>query len=635
MPVNTIPKVLKQFCNENKDISMLKFRNTEGSFESISAKELFKLVKTFALGLIEIGIKRSEHIGIISDNRKKWIIADFAILSIGCADVPRGSDSTEDEIKYILRHAECITTLAENEAQLNKIISIKKFLPKLKTIIVIDSEYTTPKTKLKGINVYSFSEIERMGENSKKEPDYFEKEIEKGETTDLATLIYTSGTTGEPKGVMLNHSNFMHQIKAPHTPLEFIKGDVVLSVLPVWHAFERTVEYVILFSGCTLVYSKPIAKVMIQDMGEVKPAIFPSVPRIWERIRSAIYKKVKAEGGLKFGIFRFFVMVGSAHAQLKSMIKGLLPQFKRRIRIMDILISIIPLILLTPLKLLGNLLVFGKIKKRLGGKSKFGVSGAGALPPYIDNFFAAAGICLLEGYGLTEAAPIVSVRNFKKPVSRTIGQPLPGIDIKILDENSKELPYGMKGVLHVKGPNVMMGYYKKPEETSYVLSDDGWLNTGDLAMVTYKGEIRIMGREKETIVLMGGENIEPGPIEDTILQSDYIDQVMIVGQDQKFLAALIIPSIDNINTYIKDSGLKGLDSPDKIADSSDISNFMMGEINSRINTKKGFKVFELINRIKLIAKPFEIGKEMTHTLKLKKSLILEKYKKEISEIFEK
>ncbi len=635
MPVNTIPKLLKQFCQNNKDITMLKSRNAKGSFESISADNLYKSVKTFALGLIEIGINRGEHIGIISDNKKEWLISDFAILSIGCADVPRGSDSTGDEIKYILGHAECKATIVENSIQLDKIISIKSSLPKLKTIIVLDNKYTQPKTKQKGITIYSFLEIERIGENSKKEHNYFEKEIEKGEATDLATLIYTSGTTGEPKGVMLNHSNFMHQIVAPLTPLDIRMGDVFLSVLPVWHAFERTVEYVLLFAGCTLAYSKPIAKVMIQDMGEVKPAIFPSVPRIWERIRSAIYKKVKAEGGLKFGIFRFFVMIGTAYAKLKAMLRGLLPQFKRRIRILDIIVSIIPLILLTPFKLLGNLLVFGKIKKRLGGKFRFGVSGAGALPPHIDSFFAAAGICLVEGYGLTEAAPIVSVRNYKRPVSGTIGPPLPDIDIKILDEKGEKLPYGHKGVLYIKGPNVMLGYYKKDEETKKVLDKEGWLNTGDLAMVTYKGQIRIMGRKKETIVLMGGENIEPGPIEDTVLQSDYIDQIMIVGQDQKYLAALVIPNIENINTYIKDSNLKDLDTPEKISESKDIKNLIINEIKDRVNIKKGFKVYELINRIKILPKPFEVGKEVTHTLKLKKSVIMETYKKEILELFKK
>lgn len=633
MPVDTIPKVLNQYCKNNKNLEMLKFRNEKDLFESISAEKLYNLVKTFALGLLEIGIKRDEHIGLLSDNRKEWLISDFAILSLGCIDVPRGSDSTTDELKYILSHAECGITLVENETLLAKIISIKKDLLKLKIIVVMDSEYTVPKTKQKGMTVYSFPEIMRIGANTKKPADFFEKEIEKGKTTDLATIIYTSGTTGEPKGVMLNHANFMHQIEAPFTPLDVRKGDVVLSVLPVWHAYERSVEYFILFAGCTLAYSKPIAKVMIQDMEEVKPAIFPSVPRIWERIRGAIYRKVKSEGGVKFGIFKFFVMIGGAHVKLKSMIRGLLPRFKKRSRILDILIAIIPFILLTPLKLIGSLLVFGKIKKRLGGKFKFGISGAGALPPYIDNFFASAGVCLLEGYGLTEAAPIVSVRNYKHPVTGTIGPPLPKISIKILDESGNELSYGKKGVLYIKGPNVMKGYYKKPEETKEVISEDGWLNTGDLAMVTQNGEIKIMGREKETIVLMGGENIEPGPIEDTILQSDFIEQVMIVGQDEKYLAALVIPAADNLEQYIKDTGLKGLNTPEKISVSPEIKNFLLSEIKERINIKKGFKIYELINRIKILPKPFEIGKEMTHTLKLKKSVIMENYKKEIAGLF--
>jgi long-chain acyl-CoA synthetase len=315
-----------------------------------------------------------------------------------------------------------------------------------------------------------------------------------------------------------------------------------------------------------------------------------------------------------------------------NLFRGLLPQFKRRIRIIDIIISFFPLILFTPLKLLGGLLVFGKIKKKLGGRFKFGISGAGALPPHVDKFFSAIGILLLEGYGLTEAAPIISVRKQHAPIIDTIGPPLPEIAAKICDPEGKELSPGEKGILFVKGPNVMKGYYKKPEETKKVLSDDGWLNTGDLAMKTIHGELKILGRVKETIVLLGGENIEPGPIEDAILQSDYIDQVMMVGQDQKYLGALVIPHFENVAEYAKNNNIV-YDQPEDLAAAPEIKTLMNQEINTRINAKNGFKAFERIFKSTILKTPFETGKELTNTLKLKRNVIAEIHKKRISALF--
>jgi long-chain acyl-CoA synthetase len=298
----------------------------------------------------------------------------------------------------------------------------------------------------------------------------------------------------------------------------------------------------------------------------------------------------------------------------------------------DVLISILPFLLLTPLNALGQMLVFKKIKHRLGGKFKFGVSGAGALPPHVDDFFAAAGILLLEGYGLTETSPIVSVRQSFHPVPGTIGPPLEQVEVKVLAEDGSELPPGQKGVLYVRGPNVMKGYYKKPELTTQTITADGWLNTGDLAMLTHDGEIKIMGRTKETVVLMGGENVEPGPIEDTITESDYVDQVMVVGQDQKYLAALVVPNFETLKAFAEENGIP-FAKPEDLLDNNDVYKLIMDEIDTRVAPKRGFKLFERINKVKLLAKPFEKGKEMTHTLKLKRNVIYDEYDRDITELF--
>jgi long-chain acyl-CoA synthetase len=620
----------KEFSND----PALRSKDKSDKFGTISYSGLYEAVSMFGAGLAQIGVARGTHIGIISDNRKEWMFANLGILGIGAVDVPRGSDSTEDEIAYILHHADCTYCIVEDEVQLTKLLSIREKLPLLKTIIVIDENYSiAPDTDTRDVSVFLFGQIVEKGKTAlARNPALFEDEIAITENDDLATIIYTSGTTGEPKGVMLTHANFLHQIRAPLAYLNVMRGDVFLSVLPIWHAFERSNEYIALFAGCSIAYSKLIGKVMLADIEAVRPTIFPSVPRIWELVRTGIYKKAREEGGFRFAMFQFFIGIGSIHAKLLSMARGLLPQFKKRYRIPDLLVSFLPLALLTPLMLLGRAIVFSKIKRKLGGRFRFGVSGAGALPQYVDDFFAGCGVMLLEGYGLTEASPICSVRIDRAPVPGTIGPILPEMEAKVVDRDGNAVKPGVKGILLVKGPNVMKGYYKRPEETDKVISKDGWLNTGDLVVMTHKGELAVRGRVKETIVLTGGKNVEPSPIEDVILQSEYINQVMVIGQDQKFLGALVILNRDITENYAKETGI-GFENFESLAKSQKIADLVRSEIGARINMQKGFKPFERIAKIRILDTEFIKGIEMTHTLKLRRDVISEKYKKEIEALF--
>ncbi|MBN1411416.1 MAG: AMP-binding protein [Spirochaetales bacterium] len=609
----------------------LYYKDPQDKYISLSYKRLYELASQFGIGLMELGLKKGEHIGIISDNKKEWMIANIGILGIGAIDVPRGSDSTVDEIRYILNHADCALALVENETQLEKVISGKDSLPLLKTIIVM--EESVNKNEQAGVTLYSFPAILEKGKTRLlADKDLFNREVDGVTEEDLATIIYTSGTTGEPKGVMLTHSNFLHQIRAPLKHINIGPTDIFLSVLPVWHAFERSVEYVALFAGCSLAYSKLIGKILLADMEAINPTIFPSVPRIWESVRSSVYKTVNAGSGIKKVMFRFFVSVGAVHSSLRNMFKGLIPQFKKRSRVLDVLVSFLPLLFIKPLNALGQLLVFKKIKSKLGTQFRFGVSGAGALPPHVDNFFSACGVLILEGYGLTEAAPICSVRMQKAPVPNTIGPPLPELEIKILDQEGNPVKTGEKGVLYVKGPNVMKGYYKKPEETGKVLSEDGWLNTGDLAVLTHQGRLAIRGRVKETIVLLGGENVEPGPIEDIILQSEYINQAVVLGQDKKYLSALVIPNFEALEEYTRKYNIPYEDH-DNLIGLPEINELIKEEIAGRINTKKGFKVFERIFKFRIINATFEPGEELTHTLKIKRDVVNARYKKEIESLY--
>ncbi len=629
---NTIPKRIKAVAFKYPEKTALMSKDENEDFQSISFKEFYEKVRILGTGLHNLGVKRNEHVAIMSDNCKEWIMTDLALLGLGAVDVPRGSDSTADEMQYIIEHADCELVFTENSAQTEKVLSKKKDLPKMKKIITFLPGGKIDKKLAEGVEILSFEELEKLSSEAySKDNKIFEAELEKGTDEDMATLIYTSGTTGTPKGVMLQHKSYMFQIDNIYDYVDIAAGDVFLSVLPVWHSFERIVEYIMLERGAAMAYSKPIGAIMLPDMAKVKPHWMASVPRIWEGVRAGIIRNVNKEGGVKKVLFTFFVSVGGAWAHLNNMFKGTVPTFHKRSRTLDIAVSVIPMILLTPFKLLGDVLVFSKIKAKLGGRLIACISGGGALPPYVDSFFQAAGIKLLEGYGLTETGPVLALRKQHHPVGTTVGPLFPDIEYRVIGKDGSLKGPGEKGTLFVKSVQNMQGYYKRPDATKEVLKD-GWLDTGDICIMTHNKEVRIIGRSKETIVLMGGENIEPVPIEDKINASEAILQNMVVGQDKKFLAALIVPNMELLEEIAIEKGISYIPPEDLLSD-PEIQEYIHNEIQAQVNTKAGFKNFECVFRFKLMEKPFEIGKELTQTLKLRRSVIDELYAKEIKELF--
>ena len=631
---DTIPKRFRSVTSLYPNHAAVYSKNENNVFVSTTFHEFYRKITVLGNALHDFGVQRGDHIGIISDNRWEWMLTDVAALGLGAIDVPRGSDSTADEISFILAHADCHITFAEDALQADKILSNIEKMPLLETIILYEN--TKDDIKLPAdskIEVHTLSELLERGEKLYSEqPELFNEEVEKGHGDETATLIYTSGTTGEPKGVILTHTNFIFQIDRIYDHLNVLPGHIFISVLPIWHSFERAVEYIVFNRAAAIAYSKPIGKIMLDDMAKIKPQWMASVPRIWEGVRSAVYRNMNNEGGIKKSLFYFFVGVGELFARFRNLLFGRAPQFHKRSRILDGFISIIPIILLFPLKMLGNLLVFRKLKARLGGEFIAGISGGGALPDYVDKFFQAAGILLLEGYGLTETAPILSVRKEKKPVSGTVGPLLKDIEYRVLDENNKEVGPGEKGVLWVKSDQIMKGYYKRPEATAEVLKDE-WLNTGDISIFTHTGEFTIIGREKETIVLMGGENVEPTPIEDKLKQSEFIDQAMVIGQDKKYLAALINPNQEKLEASAQEYNIQYVDW-EELCTNPQMQNLVNTEIQNLINAKTGFKSFERIFKFVLLPRPFEVGKEMTRSMKIRRNVVEDLYKKEIKRLFE-
>ncbi len=624
----TLNEMIRESATKYGNLPALKIR--EGDvFQPITYKELWDIIEALGTGLIDLGIGKGDHIGLISDNRYEWIMCDLAVLGTGARDVPRGSDSTALELEFILRHAEIETSFVENAKQLNKLYAIAENLPKLKNLIVISDDDEIHPKDYPLINVFTMQGVRKKGG----------KLVEKGDTRfrdaamavtadDLATIIYTSGTTGEPKGVMLSHGNIMHNVINAPKSVPITTGDRFLSILPAWHSFERTVEYILLYVGASNAYSKPTAQILMKDLELEKPNYIASVPRIWEALYNAIHYKISKESVLKRSIFHAFVNAGIKHHKSVLRMRRLLPVFKPQPlfkRAGEYLISVLRMVLLRPAVLIGDKLVYSQIREKTGGELKAGISGGGALQEHIDDFFAGIGLCVLEGYGLTETSPIIAVRTFERPIPYTVGPLLRDVEVKIVDENGRKLPTGEKGIVMAKGPLVMQGYYKNEKATKEVISPDGWINTGDLGRLTYTGELQITGRAKDTIVLLGGENIEPSPIEQKLSASRFIRQVMVIGQDRKLLGALIVPDFEELTSYAKSEHISFSGTEDLIEDPQ-IKNLFRGEIKALISPKHGFRNVEYISNFTLLPKEFEVGRELTHTLKMRRNLINDLYR---------
>ena len=632
----TVPKLLRKSAMEWPETVAQFSRKKDGEFEPVTYRELYQKALDFGAGLLSIGIKRGDLIGLISDNRKEWLQADMGIMAIGATDVPRGCDATLLDLEAIFTITETKYIVTENSAQVKKILSIKEKIPFVKEIIVFDepTEEILAEAKNNGITIYSFAEILKFGQTFRIEhKDEVENELEKGQNSDLACIIFTSGTTGTPKGVMLSHGNFLAQLEELPERIMINPGEKALLVLPVWHVFEREVEYVILIQGGSLCYSKPIGSILLEDLKKLNPTLLPAVPRVFEAVYDGIQRKMRKTGGIVNALFKFFTKVAILHSRMHRLMFNQNVCLTRYYTVAWWFAFIIPWSLLWPLKLLGNLLVFRKIKAMLGTNFRAGIAGGGAYPPVLDDFFWAIGVKIVEGYGLTETAPVISVRPIAAPVFGNVGSPIRGVKCRIVDpDDGFVLKRGQFGAVQIKGPTVMQGYYKRPDLTEKTMTVDGWLDTGDLGYLSIHDEIVLKGRKKDTIVLLGGENVEPLPIELKLSESRYIRQAVVVGQDKHYLGALILVEEDEVKNFAAENGIQ-YDTYENLINSESIQKLFESEISSLINSKNGFKMFERINKFALITKPFEVGVELSAKQEIMRYRLTEIYKDQINKIF--
>jgi long-chain acyl-CoA synthetase len=609
-------------------------RQSDGSFCAVAYRAWRDRALDLAEALIELGIEARDHVAILSDNRFEWILADAAILFCGAADVPRAADITSSEITYILGHADVGVVFIENAAVLAKVESLLPALPGIRHLIVMD-----PSWQQMGQNerILRLSELEHRGSCLRKEGSRLAEERISGVLPeDLFTIIYTSGTTGTPKGVQLTHAAMASQVR--NLPFDLTPSDRSLSILPVWHSFERVFEVISIAAGLETCYTT--LRHLGEDLKTVRPTIMASAPRLWEGLYQRVMSGVQKAPPLRRGLFR--TARYSAHSVRKArsfFTRQELDLTGRRTIASAVLAlrhAVTLLLLIIPFLLLDRI-VLSKLRVAVGGRLRGTISGGGALPPHVDAFFNDIGIPVLEGYGLTESCPVLAVRTWEKLVIGTVGPAFPGTEIRIVDPPTWSILYpdsarhdlgrGLRGEIHARGPQIMKGYYKDPEATSRVLCD-GWLATGDLGVMTFNDCLKIVGRCKETIVLLGGENVEPLPIESKLLESPLIDQCMVVGQDQKHLGVLVVPSVGGFVAA-------GVTAPDStaLAAHPEARELIQSEIRRLICGETGFKPFERLAALELIGKSFEVGDELTMTFKLRRHVITEKYAGQIAEMF--
>jgi long-chain acyl-CoA synthetase len=637
---NNVAEVYKDSAEKFGNLPAFFSKDEKKQFTPINFKELYETGLSLAEALIDLGVQARDKIAVIADHRLEWVIVDAGIISTGSANVPRGTDVTEPELEYILEHSESKILFVENDKVLEKFNRIKS-KTSVKTVIMMD-----PKAKGES-GVLKLAELiangKKLRESGSKKAETRIGEIK---PDDLLTLIYTSGTTGKPKGVMLMHSNLMHQINDVTPLLQSNSKDRFLSILPVWHIFERAFMYVAIFSGSATYFTN--VRDMKDDFGKAKPTFMGSAPRLWESIYLGIYNRVKdpkQTPPLRKAMFDTAYFFSKQFHAAVRFLKGNENDLTGRNPFLSLLLGIkaIVVMILTFIPyLLLDAVVLSKIRLATGGHLRATCSGGGALQSHVDAFFNDIGIRVLEGYGMTETSPVISVRTFKNLVMGSVGKIAPRSEVQIRDFNGSVLTHvkmdgsiegkrAAKGIVYVRGPQVMKGYYKNQEATDKALKD-GWMDTGDLGMINFKDTLTLTGRAKDTVVLLGGENVEPVPIENKLSESAYVNQIMVVGQDQKNLGAIIVPEFAKLKEWANQNGVTETDDA-KLIENPKVLEFYKREIKELNSAKNGFKSFEQVSPFFLITKPFEVGDEMTNLMKLKRHVITEKYKDKIKKIY--
>jgi long-chain acyl-CoA synthetase len=599
---------------------------------SLTYADLYHQMRQFAAGLQALGVQAGDRIGLFSDNSPRWLVADQGIMNAGAIDAVRSSQSETEELLFILANSGATALVVEDSGTLRKLREGLNDLP-IQVVIWLSDETPDEDDRFK---LLSFSQLMQLGATQALSPI-------SGDRNSLATLMYTSGTSGKPKGVMLSHHNLLSQVEAAGSVVQPQPGDRVLSILPVWHCYERSFEYFIFGFGATQAYTN--IRHVKKDIKEFKPHYMVAVPRLWESIYEGIQKQFRDQPAKKQKLVHFFLDASHRYLKAKRTLQGLdLENLNPSLS--DRVVAALQILPYGVSHLLGDRLIYKTIRAGVGGCVKFWVSGGGSIAEHLEDFYEIVGLKILGGYGLTETSPITHVRRPDRNLRGADGQPVLYTETLIVDPESRQpLPTGKQGLVLLRGPQIMQGYYQNPEATKKAIDPDGWFDSGDLGWVSAHNDLIITGRAKDTIVLTNGENIEPQPIEDACLRSVYISQIMLVGQDQKAIGALIVPNLDTLEKWAANQG-KTLDISTELHGgqsgstsvltlaSKPIQDLFREELNREVKNRPGYRPDDRIAAFCLITEPFSIENGLlTQTLKVRRNVVMERYRVMIDKLF--
>ena len=590
----TLVDVFNRVARKHKRPDTLNYKSG-GQWLSISSDEMLARIKHIAVGLHAIGAHHGDRVALLSESRVEWTLTDAASIFAGTIDVPIYPTLTPPQVRYILNDSgACILFLANRQ----KYDEIKEALgecPEVKHVVFFDPEGVTSD------DGFTLAQLEEKGrELEQRDPGFVDRLAGETKPDELATIIYTSGTTGEPKGVMLTHSNLVTNLIDSSGHLSFGEHDIALSVLPLSHVFERQAMYMYLHQGMAVYFAESLQTVG-PNLREVRPTVLVGVPRIFEKIYQRIRERAAETGWLASALLAWSVTVAKDYARRT--------------------IAHQPVPALLKLKhAIAAKLVFSKWQRAFGGRMRLLVSGGAALPEELSYIYIGAGIPIVQGYGLTETSPVITTSRIEDNRVGTVGKAIPHVDIRIAED----------GEIEVRGPNIMRGYYNKPDETRAVFTADGWFKTGDIGTIDQDGFLRITDRKKELFKTSGGKYISPQPIEQAIKGSRFVNQVVLIGAERKFPAALVVPVWEQLESYCK---LKGIEvvSHSELCRHPRIVDLIQRQIDA---LTPNLAKYEKIKKVALLEDEFTIeGGELTPTLKVKRRVIDQKYRDVIEKLY--
>ncbi|MDQ3041937.1 MAG: long-chain fatty acid--CoA ligase [Acidobacteriota bacterium] len=590
----TLAELFVKAAETHNRADALNFK-TDGEWKRISSDEMIARAEHIALGLYSLGLRKGDRVALLAANSPEWTLTDAGCQFAGVIDAPIYTTLAPNAVGYIIKDSGAKVLFLQNAECYERLREILSECSTLEKIVFFDS------TNIEAENAMALSELENAGAKLKEtNPNLIKELTDAVSPTDVATLIYTSGTTGEPKGVMLTHSNLVSNVLDAGAEHSFSPKDKPLSVLPFSHVFERTGMYLYIVNGMAVYYAESIERAA-DNLLEVKPTMFVAVPRIFEKVYARAKVKAAQSSPLKEKIFDWAIDVGKEYA-LRTERKQPIPR------------------LLAVKHSIADKIVFSKLREFFGGNLSFCISGGAALSDDISLIFTGAGIAIMQGYGLTETSPVITTNTGMHARLGTVGKPIRNVQIRIAED----------GEIEVSGANVMLGYYNKPEATRDAFTDDGWFKTGDIGTLDADGFLKITDRKKELFKTSGGKYIAPSPIEQLIKASRFVSQVVLVGNERNFPAALVVPNFEQLENYAK---LKNLDikSPAEFCSHPRIIDLIERQI---AELTKNLSQYEKVKKIALLENELTVeGGELTPTLKVKRRVVDEKYADVIGRLY--